>query len=73
MQHTKAICVLCKKDIEKNADGSYKKTNNAEPLAIGGCCDSCNIKVIVKRLLVIKNEIEIHMTEKRKMDNEYQK
>jgi hypothetical protein len=28
----------------------YAYPNNAEPLATGECCDSCNIQVIMARL-----------------------
>ena len=36
-------CVICKMTFEG-------WSNNAEPLASGECCDSCNIRVLMARL-----------------------
>ena len=47
-------CCLCKKEIEKV--GTWMEGNNAEPLASGRCCESCDIdKVIPARLEAFKN------------------
>lgn len=42
----KLKCVLCKCELEGYG-------NNAEPLAVGKCCDVCNYKVITKRMRLI--------------------
>ena len=43
MEQDKQICVLC--NYEFMGWG-----NNAEPLAVGQCCDGCNIFVVNERM-----------------------
>ena len=43
-------CVICKKNYREYG-------NNAQPLADGYCCDSCNNKVIARRLSDIQEKI----------------
>jgi len=47
-------CCLCKKEIPVEVNG-WDQGNNAQPLADGRCCDSCNNKVIAKRIEDIKS------------------
>ena len=47
-------CVLCGAEIEPHRDGDgnifWEGGHNAEPLAEGSCCDSCQPKVLELRL-----------------------
>ena len=52
-------CVMCGKSISVVAEGQmWQKGHNAQPIAVGQCCDACNVIVIRKRLeLMIDNEL----------------
>jgi len=43
-------CVLCNEEIKTNAAG-WAGGNNAEPLAEGRCCSTCNEDVILGRMV----------------------
>jgi hypothetical protein len=43
-------CVLCNEEIKTNAAG-WDGGNNAEPLAEGRCCSTCNEDVILARMV----------------------
>ena len=42
-------CVLCGDEIEVQANG-WSHGHNAQPLADGQCCGSCNMLVIIARM-----------------------
>jgi len=43
-------CVLCESKIVPDPISGWDKGNNAEPLAAGRCCDSCNNDVVMERI-----------------------
>lgn len=49
-------CVLCNGEIQPHRDSYgeiyWTQGNNAEPLANGRCCDTCNDRVIAARMSI---------------------
>ena len=43
-------CILCENEIIPNAITGWSEGNNAQPLADGRCCDTCNIAVVSSRM-----------------------
>ena len=52
-------CVICKEEICKDPSSGWAGGHNAEPIAEGRCCDSCNsLEVIPARLAEIFTQKE---------------
>ncbi len=51
-------CVICGQSISLTADNPnlWNKGHNAQPIAEGQCCDSCNFLVIKKRLALMPEQ-----------------
>ena len=43
-------CVLCESEIVPDPISGWRRGHNAEPLAAGRCCDSCNNDVVMERI-----------------------
>ena len=53
-------CVICKEEIGKDPISGWAGGHNAEPIAEGRCCDSCNsLEVIPARLADIFAQREV--------------